>query len=187
MPRPRPARTRILTAADTLFYAHGTAATGIDSVTAHADVARKSLYNNFPSKEALITAWLEQRHADWLDYYAVRLEATAGSTGHPALAVFDAYLDHANAAGDEFRGCGLLNTAAEYPAGSPVRETVRRHKEQIEQIFAGSAPDRAEMLSYLIEGAVTRAGLDGTPERLHHARAMAAELLSRPDHPAAAQ
>lgn len=209
--RPRPARARILAAAEELFYARGTSATGIDAVTDRAGVARKSLYNNFASKDELVAAWLEQRHADWLAFHAARFRATtdavsdaaSGTTtdattgtaadagagtasdaaasgpdaGHPALAVFDAYLDHAASAGDGFRGCGLLNTAAEYPAGSRVRDTVRRHKEEVGQLLADAAPEHAEMLSYLLEGAVTRAGLDGTPDRLHRARAMAARIL----------
>lgn len=201
-PRRRPARTKILAAAEELFYARGTAATGIDTVTEHANVARKSLYNNFASKDELIVAWLEQRHADWLAFYTARRDTVTGtttdtatgtttatttgattaetddSTAHPALAVFDAYLDHAAVSGPDFRGCGLLNTAAEYPADSPVRDVVRRHKEEVEQLLAEDAPEDAELLSYLLEGAVTRAGLDGTPDRLHRAREMASTILA---------
>jgi AcrR family transcriptional regulator len=189
-PRRRPARTKILAAAEELFYTRGTAVTGIDTVTEHAKVARKSLYNNFASKDELIAAWLEQRHADWLAFYVARRDTvtatttgattadTDGSTAHPALAVFDAYLDHAASSGPDFRGCGLLNTAAEYPADSPVRDVVRRHKEEVEQLLAEDAPEDAELLSYLLEGAVTRAGLDGTPDRLHRARDMASTILA---------
>ena len=37
------------------------------------------------------------------------------------LAVFDAYADHANLAYEHgFRGCGLLNAAAELPAGDLI-------------------------------------------------------------------
>ena len=173
-PRRRPARAKLLAAAEELFYARGTAATGIDAVTEHANVARKSLYNNFASKDELIAAWLEQRHADWLAFYAARCDGTT----RPALAVFDAYLDHAASSGPDFRGCGLLNTAAEYPADSPVRGVVRRHKEEVEQLLAEDAPKDAELLSYLLEGAVTRAGLDGTPDRLQRARDMASTILA---------
>lgn len=196
-PRRRPARARILAAAEELFYSHGTAATGIDTVTEHAKVARRSLYNNFASKDELITAWLEQRHADWLAFYTARRDAatdtttgtdTTGTTGttvttttsttHPALAVFDAYLDHAASSGEGFRGCGLLNTAAEYPVNSPVRTIVRRHKEEVEQLLTADAPEDAELLSYLLEGAVTRSGLEGTLTRLHRARDMASAVLA---------
>ena len=36
-----------------------------------------------------------------------------------------------------FRGCGLLNAAAELPAGDPGRAVVRAHKEEVEGLLAG--------------------------------------------------
>ena len=53
------------------------------------------------------------------------------------MAVFDAYQDHAEFAYEKgFRGCGLLNAAAEFPANSSGRNAVRQHKEQVEAIVA---------------------------------------------------
>ena len=52
------ARRRILDAALKRYYADGIAATGIDTVTAEAGVAKMSLYNNFASKAALVEATL---------------------------------------------------------------------------------------------------------------------------------
>src|SRR5699024_10930895 len=124
-----PAREKLLEAAGRLFYAGGLTATGIDTITAEAGVAKKSLYNNCSSKEDLTVAYLEARHTEWLDLYSRRL-AQASTPEQRVLAVVDAYLDHARlpyARG--FRGCGLLNAAAELPAGSPGRTVVRRHKE----------------------------------------------------------
>ena len=63
--------------------------------------------------------------------------SSAATSVERVLSVFDAYIDHANADhGGGFRGCGLLNTAAEFPAGAPERDAVRLHKEQVEQILA---------------------------------------------------
>ena len=181
-----PARDRLLEAADELFYAHGVTATGIDAITARAGVARKSLYNNFASKDALVTAYLEDRHAQWLTRLGVRWEV-ASTPRERVLAVFDAYIDHAESEHLEgFRGCGLLNAAAELPVGSLGRETVRRHKEQVEDLLyeplTGTRSEvdarvLAEHLSYLLEGAVSRAGLESTADRLHRARRIAEELL----------
>ncbi len=50
----RTARQKILDAAATLFYNDGITATGINTVTAKADVAKMSLYNNFSSKVNLL-------------------------------------------------------------------------------------------------------------------------------------
>ena len=107
----RSARSRLLDAAATLFYAEGMTATGIDKITAEAGVAKKSLYNNFSSKDELMRAYIEQRHEEWLELYRARLAGVSGGKAG-VLAVFDAYLDHANAAYPHgFRGCGLLNAA----------------------------------------------------------------------------
>lgn len=183
--RPRPARERILAAAAQLFYEDGIRATGIDAVTARAGVARMSLYNNFSSKDELVTTYLTERHEEWLALHAARVTEGAAPRDR-VLAVFDAYLDHAQAALPHgFRGCGLLNAAAELGDGDPGRAAVRGHKEQVEAILAAALTQDgfadptglAEQLSYLLEGANARAGLEGTPERILRARAMAQALM----------
>ncbi|ALV32029.1 TetR/AcrR family transcriptional regulator [Streptomyces sp. CdTB01] len=188
--RPGSARSRLLAAAARRFYADGVAATGIDTITAEAGVAKMSLYNNFSSKADLVLAYLDERHEEWLGLYRQRLARVRDPRGG-VLAVFDAYADHAAFAYERgFRGCGLLNAAAELPAGHEGRDLVRRHKEEVEALLAGHLaellPDRpdnaralAEQLSFLLEGAMARAGLEGAGTRLAHARALAADLLDR--------
>ncbi|MCF6521502.1 TetR/AcrR family transcriptional regulator [Streptomyces sp. JJ36] len=185
-----PARERLLAAAARRFYADGVTATGIDTITAEAGVAKMSLYNNFTSKADLVRAYLEARHEEWRGLYRRRLAAATGGRDG-VLAVFDAYADHAAFAYERgFRGCGLLNAAAELPAGDEGRAVVRRHKEEVESLLAGHVgevlPGRpeearavAEHLAFLLEGAMARAGLEGAGTRLEHARAMAADLLGR--------
>lgn len=180
------ARQRLLEAAAGRFYAEGITATGIDAITAQAGVAKMSLYNNFASKAALVEAYLQDRHEEWLDLYRARL-AAASTPQERVLAIFDAYLDHAGLAYDHgFRGCGLLNAAAELPAGDPGRAVVRRHKEQVEELLVEhlsaltdpvEARKLAEHFSFLLEGAMARAGLEGEPARLVHAREIAGGLL----------
>lgn len=189
-----PARQRLLDSATRLFYAHGMAATGIDAIIADAGVAKMSLYNNFSSKDELMAAYIQARHQEWLGLYRDRLGG-AESPHAGVLAVFDAYLDHANLAYENgFRGCGLLNAAAELPAGSAGREAVRVHKEEVEAILIGhltsmlgaphapATPDPevtalAEHLCFLLEGSMSLAGLEGRDDRLQHARTLAAGLL----------
>lgn len=180
------ARERLLDAASRLFYAEGMMATGIDAITSEAGVAKMSLYNNFSSKEELMLAYIEARHEEWLQLYRARAEH-AETAVDGVLAVFDAYIDHASAAYVHgFRGCGLLNAAAELPAGAPGRDAVRRHKEQVEAILAGhllgvaaapAATGAAEHLTFLLEGAMSRAGLEGRPDRLVHARRIARAVV----------
>lgn len=189
-PRRRPARARLLEAAARRFYADGVAATGIDTITAEAGVAKMSLYNNFASKAELVRAYLDARHEEWLGLYRKRLERAEGPRDG-VLAVFDAYADHAAFAYEHgFRGCGLLNAAAELPVGDEGRAVVRAHKEEVERLIAGHLeellPGRAgearalaEHLAFLLEGAMARAGLEGDGDRLRHARRLAAGLLDR--------
>ncbi|GGJ03652.1 TetR/AcrR family transcriptional regulator [Streptomyces brasiliensis] len=188
--RRRPARERLLRAAAHRFYADGVSATGIDTITDQAGVAKKSLYNNFASKAELVQAYLEGRHEEWLGLYRARLERAQDARGR-VLAVFDAYVDHAEFEYEQgFRGCGLLNVAAELPAGDEGRAVVRRYKEDVEALLVKhleellpGRPEQvhvtAEHLSFLLEGATVRAGLEGGSSRIRQARVLAAELLEQ--------
>lgn len=183
------ARQKILDAAATLFYNDGITATGINTVTAKADVAKMSLYNNFSSKGELVDAYIAARHQEWLDLYQKRLEKIK-TAKEAILAVFDAYQDHAEFAYEKgFRGCGLLNAAAEFPANSSGRNAVRQHKEQVETIVAEHLNRLlkdsqrvsyiASQLSFLLEGSMARAGLEGSSRQLQLARQMAEDILNR--------
>lgn len=183
-----PARDRLLRAAAALFYDHGIAGTGIDAIVARAGVAKKSLYNNFASKADLVNQYLEARHGEWLGLYA-RRAAVAETPLDRVLAVFDAYRDHAEFAYEHgFRGCGLLNAAAELAAGDIGRQAVRRHKEEVEALLAAPlvgltggdgarAARLAKRLAFLLEGAMARAGLEGQSTLMIEARSMAEEMV----------
>ena len=184
-----PARQRLLNAAAELFYRDGVGATGIDAITAHAGVAKMSLYNNFASKADLVHAYLEGRRTEWHELLEARLK-TASTPKERVLAVFDSYMDHAACAYEwGFRGCGLLNAAAELPIGDPGRATVSAQKDEAEELFkehlrdmqpANAAIDEiAEHLSFLLEGAMSRAGLDGHDGRLKSARKIAISMLDQ--------
>lgn len=182
------AHDRLMQAAMILFYNHGISGTGIDAIVERAGVAKKSLYNNFASKADLVNQYLEARHAEWLALYDKRV-ATAQEPSQRILAVFDAYQDHAEFAYERgFRGCGLLNAAAELEAGDVGRAAVRRHKEQVESILEQhlsellpEEPYRvaalAMQIAFLLEGAMARAGLEGSSARVITARAMVDDMF----------
>lgn len=171
------ARAKLLAAASERFYAQGVAATGIDAITADAGVAKMSLYNNFRSKAELVAAYLDQRQEAFLALYRRRTTAP----GERALAVFDAYIEHAE--GSDFRGCGLLNAAGELPSDDPGRAVVARHKAEVEGLLREALAPRddadtlAEHLSLLLEGAMVRGGLEGDLDRVRRARTIAAGLI----------
>jgi len=184
-----PARRRLLEAAAELFYRDGVGATGIDAITAHAGVAKMSLYNNFASKADLVNAYIDARRVEWHELLNERMK-TATTPQERILAVFDSYLDHAARAYEwGFRGCGLLNAAAELPVGDPGRASVAAQKDEVEVLFCRHLRDMhlaeeeareiAEHLSFLLEGAMSRSGLDGHDDRLKTARRMAVSMLTR--------
>ena len=78
------ARERLLLAASRRFYADGVSATGIDTITAEAGVAKMSLYNNFSSKADLVRAYLDARHEEWMGLYRRRLEEAQDGRGRRA-------------------------------------------------------------------------------------------------------
>ena len=182
------ARERLLNAAAMLFYSDGIVATGIDAIVRRAGVAKKSLYNNFDSKAALVAAYLEARHGEWLALYETRM-TRAFTPVDQVLAVFLAYQDHAEWAYERgFRGCGLLNAAAELPAGHDGRNVVLRHKRQVESLLAAplkeltddeaAALQLAHQLAFLLEGAMVRAGLEGNSCCVREAHDMARAMVN---------
>ncbi|MEN5173946.1 TetR/AcrR family transcriptional regulator [Acinetobacter higginsii] len=183
------AKQKILDAASTLFYNDGISNTGINSITEKANVAKMSLYNNFATKSDLITCYIEARHQEWLDLYEKR-KTQIQTPVDGILAVFDAYQDHAEFAYEKgFRGCGLLNAAAEFPAHSPERLAVKQHKDEIEAILAGhlqqlsANPQRVKelalLLSFILEGSIARAGLESSSDKVFAAKQMVQSLLEQ--------
>lgn len=186
--RSRPARQRLLSTAARLFYARGITATGIDSITAEAGVAKMTLYNNFSSKQDLMLVYLDDRHQELLQFYHQRLAQSDDATQR-VLAMFDAYIDHASMDYDGgFRGCGLLNAAAELPADSVGRRRVRSHKLEVESLIRSELHNAghnepaatATQMALLLEGAMTRAGFEGTTTYLQQARQIAQRWVATP-------
>lgn len=183
------AKQKILDAAAILFYNDGITNTGINTITDKAKVAKMSLYNNFPTKSDLISSYIEARHQEWLELYAVR-NRDAHTPVDKIIAVFEAYQDHAEFAYEKgFRGCGLLNAAAEFPAHSAERLAVKQHKDEIERIISTQLvllieePERVQqialMLSFLLEGSIARAGLESSSEKVLAATQMVKMILAR--------
>ena len=65
--RRRPARERLLNAADELMFVDGVVLTPVDDILRRAGAAPATLYSNFGNKDGLIAAALERRLEDWTD------------------------------------------------------------------------------------------------------------------------
>ncbi|MFI7618339.1 TetR/AcrR family transcriptional regulator [Nonomuraea terrae] len=154
---------RLLAAASELFYRRGVRAVGMDDVRAASGVSLKRLYQCFPSKEALVVAYLERRDERWLSALTGYVAEHEGSVE----AVF-AWLERWFAE-DDFRGCGFVNAHSELGATSEtVRDVVRRHKQRLRDHLRGLAEAAgardpgvlAEQLLALVDGATVTAMVD---------------------------
>lgn len=158
------ARDRVLDAASDLFYAQGIRAVGIDTIIERSGVAKMTLYKHFPSKDALVEAWLRRRDDRWRAWFRARIEALATTPRDRLLAAFDALGEWFTA--DDFRGCAFINTAVELsdPA-HPARRVVLAHvgwirgylRELAEQAGFDDPMMLADQLLILIEGAIVSA------------------------------
>lgn len=106
-----PARRRILNAAAALFGENGVERTGVDSLIDAANVAKATFYRHFPSKEALVVAWLEDRGTRWFDDVRQAAEAGTSTPEEVVPRIFEATA--AWLAATDYLGCPYLNTALE--------------------------------------------------------------------------
>lgn len=96
-------RERILETTDRLFYRQGIRAVGVDTVAAEIGISKRTLYNYFPSKDALVTAYLERRFTPIPTSDRLAVEQ-----------ILDAY-DRVGRlfAADALRGCPFVNAVTE--------------------------------------------------------------------------
>ncbi len=119
----RGARQRILDTAAELFYREGINATGVERLAAESSVSKRTLYQHFPSKTAVVEEYLrgmDQRIADTM------IHSDGNSTPRQRLlAAFEGHI----APGETFRGCPFHNAAVEAAGTMPgVQGIVRASK-----------------------------------------------------------
>ncbi|QLD11143.1 TetR/AcrR family transcriptional regulator [Microbacterium oleivorans] len=181
----RPAtETRILDAAEDLFFTRGIAATPIDAVIERAGVSAATLYRGYPSKELLLAAALDRRQGAWRETWDAAVARKGDAEGR-LLAVFDAL--------EDFRGeprgsrwCAFLGAAAEYADPPPeVASAVRADTEgmrgrliDLARPVAGErASELAERLLLVVSGDLAMR-LREPAHRVDVARSTAAILVA---------
>lgn len=180
-------REALLAAAERLFYEEGFHATGIDRVVTEAGVARMTLYNHFPSKEALIEAVLARRYRRYLEDLGAAVEAAEPSGAVAALAARHCeWLERVSN-----RGCIVMKAIGEFERHHPpIAALGRRLKRELLGLIAeavardgrGDDPALAERLLLILEGADALVPVLGAGPVTAHTRALVAAL----SHPAGA-
>ena len=163
----RGARERLVSAAERLFHQDGIHAVGVDRLCAEAGVSKRSLYQHFAGKDAVVAAMLESTAERYR-----RARAADGTPRERILAVFD-HLE-AGAASRQFRGCPFVAAAVElkdpdHPAAVVARREKQSLTDHLERLATeGGARDAATLalqLTLLFDGAsayaVVRGGVTG--------------------------
>jgi AcrR family transcriptional regulator len=193
---PMRARDRIFAAADNLFYRQGIRAVGVDAIAKEAGVAKISLYRNFPSKDDLVVAYLDDRNADYWRRWDRAFAKHEGDPRAQLRAMMEYLADRTTAM--DYRGCPFTNDATEFPEpGHPGRRVSEANKRELRQRLlhlaeALGAPEPkvlADSLVLLVEGAYsisqTIRGPDGPGKAIvWAAEALVEAQLGRQDTPA---
>lgn len=153
----RGARGRILEAATELFYHEGIHATGVERLASEASVSKRTLYQHFPSKMAVVEEYLRSIQQGVADPLQPEPDADKREPRARILALFDNVPIHG-----PMRGCPFHNAAVEAAEEMPeVHEIVHEHKRNYingltnlaKQAGATNPKQLGNQLAVLYEGA----------------------------------
>ncbi|MET9291070.1 helix-turn-helix domain-containing protein [Streptomyces sp. NPDC003077] len=175
-------RERLLNVAAELFYAKGIHTVGVEQLVKEAGVTRATFYRHFSSKEGLVIAYLRERDARVKRAVEAIVHA---HRGREALLEIIAMVA-GSVERPEFRGCGFLNAAAEYPdPRHPVRVCVAEHRSWFRGVLREVVsqtghpdPERvARALMVLRDGAMSGGYLDDQHDVARTLREAAESIL----------
>jgi AcrR family transcriptional regulator len=170
-------KERILETADRLFYLQGIRAIGVDTIAAEIGISKRTLYNHFPSKDALISAYLARRF--------VQPQPSDKPPLDQILGTFDRL--ERGFASKGFRGCPFVNAVAELGAeDQPVRKIAIAFKESrrlwfrdlLVQLGAADAEGLATQLTLLVDGSIAQDLVRNDPSMARAAKEAAKVLLA---------
>jgi AcrR family transcriptional regulator len=169
-------KDRILETADRLFYLQGIRAIGVDTIAAEIGISKRTLYNHFPSKDALIAAYLERRF--------VQPRPSDKPPAEQILATFDSL--ERRFASKDFRGCPFVNAVAELGTeDQSVRRVAVAFKESrrlwfrdlLVQLGVTDAEALATQLALLVDGSIAQDLVRNDPGMARAAKEAARVLL----------
>jgi AcrR family transcriptional regulator len=181
-----PAAERVLDAAAKLFYENGIHAVGVEAIASGAGVTKKTLYDRFGSKDALVAEYLRRRDLRWREHVEAVLErGRRRSSAQRPLLMFDALAEWIER--ENTRGCAFVNAHAELTEpGHPGRQVIAEQKrwllERLHALVREAGVRRAapvaEQLLILLEGATVASTLGVVPGAVGTAKRLAARVLA---------
>jgi AcrR family transcriptional regulator len=178
-------RSRILEAAFDLFLRQGAAATTIEEVCERADVANRTFFNHFPTRQAMIQALAERRLANLHEEFFTR---SSGPVPDRIVGVFDDIAASLTKSSDTYREIiGEMMMTAGYGAhrGFGLHETfVELVKQGVArgEVSTRHAPETlADIIVGALAGGIANWTVDGTyslESNLHAAALALVDLLT---------
>jgi AcrR family transcriptional regulator len=185
-PGDAPPRQRILDSAYELFAQKGVQAVGIEEVVRRALVAKATLYRHFPSKDALVLAFLRRREQLWTHDWVEREARVRGGGGEAGLlAIFDLFDEWFHR--DDFEGCSFVNVLLETAdLRHPIGAACAGHLENIRAVIRTLASEAglrdvdefALSFHILMKGSIVQAG-EGDLDAAKRAQSLARVLIDQ--------
>jgi AcrR family transcriptional regulator len=175
---------RLVLTATRLFNENSIHATGIDRIIAEAGVARRTLYNQFGSKEGLIRAVMRRESEAWFEWLDSELARIDERDPRKRIVGFFALLGKWFSRSD-FKGCSFINAVGEHPLDNCVRPIAKAHRqanfEYIRQLLDGSKISNldklADQIAILADGATVTAMVTGNHAMAETAASAALALM----------
>lgn len=179
-------RSRIVGAAEALFYEHGLRSVSVDAIAERAGVTKRTLYYHFKSKDDLIAAYLASRDTPTIERYREWLGNGDRPMPDRIMGMFSALAAHAGR--PKWRGCGFTRAAVElagqpgHPAVVMAAEHKRRFEawlaEELQGVGVSDSPLVARQVMILLEGAIAQILIHGETSYAHVAGEAAAVLVA---------
>jgi AcrR family transcriptional regulator len=179
----RGARRRILEAAIDLFYRAGINATGVERLASEASVSKRTLYQHFPSKTAVVEEYLRTIQQGVGDPIEPGPDADNRTPRARLLSLF-----RSPSPDGQMRGCPFHNAAVEAAEDMPeVHGIVHEHKQNYinglvklaKQAGAANPKLLGNQLAVLYEGAAALSTSLDDPAPWTHARKAAQTLIDQ--------
>ncbi|MEO1375843.1 MAG: TetR/AcrR family transcriptional regulator [Cyanobacteria bacterium J06635_10] len=179
-------RDKILIAAAQLFYYKGFNQVSINEIIASSDIARRTFYRYFPSKDELIVEVMHFQAKRWLNWFEETLNQRASNPKEKILASFDVLQEWYES--PDYHGCPFIKAALEiadvsHPVNQiavTVRQSIRTHIFKLALEAGIQSPEVfSQQYLLLLGGSILMASIENTPTGAKYAQLTLAVFMSK--------